>query len=336
LFRERKTRFALLSVFAALVVVSTAFAGISIYAQTDDSELTTFEEEAISAGEEFEDSMDNATDDGSTSTAAADLSFLDGLVVCDVGDAEVNGDATEIASFDDSTTPTVSVEVMTETEIAELAANETETASETSTASASCMQMGGDASAPADNATSTAGGNATDADDATPASNATGIDNATDSAMPELGSDASSNDTSTASLPESEDDSEIWVIEGQDFAPGQVVLMFSENALVGIDDVDESGQIEAKVPVPESSGTAIAGNDTGTEIRFVETGTQRTAIFEFDGETLTASEAGDIEAADDGSGEAVTAAPTPSNSTSTNSTSTNSTSTNSTSNATMQ
>ena len=322
----------MLSVFAALVVVSTAFAGISIYAQTDDSELTTFEEEAISAGEEFEDSMDNATDDGSTSAAAADLSFLDGLVVCDVGDAEVNGDTTEIASFDDSTTPTVSVEVMTETEVAELAANETETASETSTASASCMQMGGDASAPADNATSTAGGNATDADDATPASNATGVDNATDSAMPELGSNLTgSNDTSTASLPESEDDSEVWVIEGQDFAPGQVVLMFSENALVGIDDVDESGQIEAKIPVPQSSETAVAGNETGTELRFVETGTQRTATFEFDGETLTASEAGDIEVADDGSGEAMTAMPTPSNSTSTNSTSTNSTS-----NATMQ
>ena len=135
--------------------------------------------------------------------------------------------------------------------------------------------------------------------------------------------------TSTASAPGT--DGEILVIEGQDFAPGQVVLMFSENALVGIDDVDESGQIEAKIPVPQSSETAVAGNETGTELRFVETGTQRTATFEFDGETLTASEAGDIEVADDGSGEAMTAMPTPSNSTSTNSTSTNSTS-----NATMQ
>jgi len=53
----------LLSLLSALVVVSAAFAGISIYVQTDDSELTTFEEEAIAEGEEFEDTM-NATDDG--------------------------------------------------------------------------------------------------------------------------------------------------------------------------------------------------------------------------------------------------------------------------------
>jgi hypothetical protein len=314
LFKERKTKFALLSLLSALVVVSTAFAGISIYAQTDDSELTTFEEEAI-AGEEFEDTM-NATDDGSTSTA--DLSFLDGLVVCDVGAAEIS-DETEVAAFDNAslTTPTVSVEVMTETEVAELAANETETASETSVASANCMLMGED-----DTSTS---GNVTDADDATPASNMTGTANATDSAMPELGSNA----TSTASSPGSDD--EILVIEGQDFVPGQVVLMFSEDALVGIDDVDDNGEIEAKIPAPDSGDTAIAGNDTAsTELRFVESGTQRTATFEFDGETLTASEGGNIEAADDGGDAMTTPAP------SSNATSTNTTSTNSTSNTTMQ
>jgi len=236
-----------------------------------------------------------------------------------VGAAEIS-DETEVAAFDNAslTTPTVSVEVMTETEVAELAANETETASETSVASASCMLMGGD-----DTLTS---GNATDADDATPASNMTGTANATDSAMPELGSNA----TSTASTPGS--DGEILVIEGQDFVPGQVVLMFSEDALVGIDDVDDNGEIEAKIPVPDSGDTAIAGSDTaGTELRFVESGTQRTATFEFDGETLTASEDGDIEAADDDGGDAMTT-PAPSS----NTTSTNSTSTNSTSNATMQ
>lgn len=301
---------------SALVVVSTAFAGISIYAQTDDSELTTFEEEAIAEGEEFEDTM-NATDDGSTSTA--DLSILEGLVVCDLGTAEIS-DETEVAAFDNAslTTPTVSVEVMTETEVAELAANETETASETSVASASCVLTGGDE-------TSTSG-NATDADDATPASNTTGTANATDSAMPVLGSNA----TSTASTPGS--DEEILVIEGQDFVPGQVVLMFTEDALVGIDDVDDNGEIEAKIPAPDGSDTAIAGNDTGgTELRFVESGTQRTATFEFDGETLTASEGGDIEASDDG--DAMTMpVPAPSS----NATTTNSTSTNSTSNTTMQ
>jgi hypothetical protein len=63
LFKERKTKFALLSHLSAVVVVSTAFVGISIYAQTDNSELTTLEEEAIIAGEEFEDTMGNATSD---------------------------------------------------------------------------------------------------------------------------------------------------------------------------------------------------------------------------------------------------------------------------------
>jgi hypothetical protein len=75
--------------------------------------------------------------------------------------------------------------------------------------------------------------------------------------------------------------------------------MFSENALIGIDDVDDNGEIEVKIPVPESGETATAGNDTGSgisELRFVESGTQRTAIFEFDGETLTAQAGGDIEA----------------------------------------
>jgi len=309
----------MLSILSALVVVSTAFAGVSIYAQTDDSELTTFEEEAIAAGEEFEDmtnatSADNATEDGSTSTA--DLSFLEGLVVCDVGTAEISN-GTEVAALDTSpTTPTVSVEVMTETEVAELAANETETASETSVASANCMLMGED-----DTSTS---GNTTDADDATPASNMTGTANTTDGTMPELGPNA----TSTASAPGT--DGEILVIEGQDFVPGQVVLMFSEDALIGIDDVDDNGEIEAKVPAPDSGDTAIAGNDTAiTELRFVESGTQRTTTFDFDGETLTASEGGDIEAADDGSDAMATPAPS-SNATSTNTTS------NSTSNATMQ
>ena len=300
----------MLSLLSALVVVSTAFAGISVYAQTDDSELTTFEEEAIAQGEEFDDTM-NATDDGSTSTA--DLSFLDGLVVCDVGTAEIS-DETAVAALDTSlTTPTVPVEVMMETEVAELAANETETASETSVASANCVLIGGGDD-------TSASGNATNVDDATPASNATD----TDSVMPELGSNA----TSTASMPGS--DGEILVIEGQDFVPGQEVLMFSEDALVGIDDVDDNVEIEAKIPAPDSGDTAIAGNDTAsTELRFLESGTQRTATFEFDGETLTASEGGDIEAAD--GGDAMTT-PAPSS----NATSTNATSTNSTSNATMQ
>jgi hypothetical protein len=249
-----------------------------------------------------------------------------------VGTAEVSGETEVAAVPDEGITPTVSVEVMTETEVAELAANETETASagnETSTAPAKCVLVGGDSEDDAtstasnttdsdDNATSTASSNATLTSNMTTTASATGVDNATsiDNATSTLGA---SNATSTTSTAGSEEE-EILVIEGQDFAPGQVVLIFSENALLGIDDVDPDGNIEAKIPMPES-GTEVAGNDTAsTELRLVESGTQRTATFEFDGETLTASEGGEIEAAD----EAVETTPAPSgNATSTKSTSSN-------------
>jgi len=89
------------------------------------------------------------------------------------------------------------------------------------------------------------------------------------------------------------------VIEGQDFVPGQAVLIFSEKALLAIDDVDSDGSIHAKVPTPtpKGGGTTIAGNDTAstsTELRFVETGTQRTATFAFDGQKLTAAASREI------------------------------------------
>ena len=321
----------MLSLLSALVVIPTAFVGVSIYAQTDDGELTTFEEEAIAGGAEMEDTgleddaamsdnttEDNTTDDGSTSIADVS-SLFDGLQVCDVGTAEISGE-TQVASAPEDTTPTISVEVMTQTEVAELASNETEVAAagnETSTASAECVLVGGDnetstSATDSANTTSTAGSNAT------LTGNTTGADNATST----LGA---SNETSIASAPES--DEEILVIEGQDFVPGQVVLMFTENALVGIDDVAEDGSIEAKIPMPDSGGTAIAGNDTGTtELRLVESGTQRTATFEFDGETLTAAAGGDIEAA-----EAATAPAPSGNATSTNGTSMNDTNDTSTS-----
>ena len=297
MFKERK-KFALLSLLSALVVVSTAFVGVSIYAETDDSELTTFEEEAIKAGEKFED-MDKArsggTDDDakddSTTTIADVSSLFDGLILCDVGTAEVSGE-TQTAEFDKEslTTPTVSVTVMTRAEIA----NETLTASsadnETSTSSIDCVSMGKGGS------TSTA--KAKDGADA-----------------------AASNETSTASASESDD--QILVIEGQDFVLGQAVLIFSEGALVGIDDVAKDGSIGVKVPVPNSGGTATAADDdaaSSTELRFVETGTQRTGTFEFDGETLTAAaEGGEIEAEDDDG--AAMPAPSSDNATSSDSTS---------------
>ena len=291
----------MLSLLSALVVASTAFVGVSIYAQTDDSELTTFEEEAIAAGEQFEDMTGNSTSDdaaGDGSTSIADVSVLEGLVVCDLGTSEITGE-TEVASFDETTTPTVSVTVMSETEVAELAANETETAS---AEPARCVLTDGgdDSSGDAADATPDADSNATSA---TTDSNATSTS-------------ASEDSMSTSTLGS---DGEILVIQGQDFASGQVVLMFTENALVGIDDVDENGEIEAKIPVPDSGDTEVAGV---TELRFLESGTQRTATFEFDGETLTASDGGDIEA--EGGEEEATLTPAPlddsANDTSSNST----------------
>lgn len=326
----------MLSLLSALVVVSTAFVGVSIYAQSDDSELTTFEEEAIDSGAKegptglADDKIttstasdDNATDD--TTTTAGALSFLEGLQVCDVGTAEVSGE-TEVASVsDNATAPTVSVKIMTETEVAALADNETETASaddETSIASANCVLVGGGV----ENSTSTS--NAADsanvtstASNATSASNMTSMDNATSVANATSTPEAS-NATSTASTAESEEQ-KILVIEGQDFTPGQVVFIFSEHVLLAIDDVDSEGKIEAKVPMPDSQ-TTIAGNETASiELQFVESGTQRTGTFEFDGGTLTAAEDGDIKAADG----TVETMPAPSG---------NATSTNSTSNLTAQ
>ncbi|AFU60440.1 hypothetical protein Ngar_c35270 [Candidatus Nitrososphaera gargensis Ga9.2] len=297
MFKERK-KFALLSILSALVVVSTAFVGVSIYAEgTDDSELTTFEEEAIKAGEKFEDMeskarSDGITDDSSSTTTIAEVSSLfDSLVLCDVGTTEVSG-KTQTAGFDKEslTTPTVSVKVMTEAEIANETSTTTTAASssaadkeETSTTSSSidCVSMGKGGS------TSTASKAKDDGADAATASNG----------------------TSTASAPESDD--QILVIEGQDFVPRQAVLIFYEGALVGIDEVAKDGSIEIKIPVPNSGGTAstAAGNNTASsaELKFVETGTQRTGIFEFDGETLTAAaEGGEIEAESGDDGAAAT------------------------------
>jgi hypothetical protein len=282
LFNEGKTKFALLSLLSALVVASTAFVGVSIYAQTDDSELTTFEEEAIASGEQFEDTMslDNATSDDSASeddsTSAADVqSLLDGMVVCNVGAGEVSGETQTASSFLEEiarVAPAISVDLMSESEVAALSDEETETASAgdgTSTESADCVLVGEDEAN--DNVTSASG--------------------AASSASEE------SDTTSTSAL---SSDRQILVIEGQDFAPGQVVLMFLDNELRGIDDVDDNGEIEAKIPVPENSETAVAGTGSDPlELRLLESGTQRTANFDFDGETLTASANSDVEVADD-------------------------------------
>jgi hypothetical protein len=113
LFKERKTRFALLSLLSALLGVSTAFVGISIYAQTDDSELTTFEEEAIAAGADMgdtglEDTDAAITDDvaNETETASTDDEASTGSADCipmTSGDNETSTDATNATSTLSST-----------------------------------------------------------------------------------------------------------------------------------------------------------------------------------------------------------------------------------------
>jgi hypothetical protein len=215
--------------------------------------------------------------------------LFDGLVVCDLAEVQVNApEETETSAVDTltATTPTVSVTVMSETEVAEAAANETETsaADETEIASAQCMRLGGDddsatsTSSAADdssNATSDAG-NATSAD-----GNATAMNGSNATGTSDANATSANNVTSIA------EDEQIAVIEGQDFAPGEIVLVFSSNNIVAIDDVGESGDIEAKVPL----------NSVGNSFTFVESGTTRTAEFNFDGETLIAAEGqGDIQA----------------------------------------
>jgi hypothetical protein len=98
---------------------------------------------------------------------------------------------------------------------------------------------------------------------------------------------SAANATSASNVTSIAEDEEIAVIEGQDFAPGELVLVFSSNNIVAIDEVSDSGDIDAKVPV----------NDVGNSFTFVETGTTRTGEFNFDGETLIAAEGqGDIQA----------------------------------------
>jgi hypothetical protein len=267
LFSEGKVKLALLSLLSALVIASTAFVGVSIYAmKADDEKMATLEE-----GSTNHDNSDAASsdddDDGSSSEADVESLFA-GLVVCDVGVAEISGETqTAASSYEEigRDRPTVSVSVMSRSEVAELADSETETAaseeeeeSSSTTPRADCGILGEDK--PHKKTTSAA--------------------------------EEESDRTSTSGL---DSDKQILVIDGHGFAPGQVVLMFMNNELRGIDDVDEDGEIEAKIPVPENSETAVAGIGDPLELRLVESGTQRTGNLDFDGETLTANANSDIE-----------------------------------------
>jgi hypothetical protein len=346
----------LLSLLSALVVASTAFAGVSIYAQQADDNMTSTEDSGLAGNAtSLDSSADDSSDDSSvdaseTSTAASIADLFSGLVICDLGTLTV-GDATEVAADANGTQPTITITVMDRTEIAAAAENETSTAA----SSTDCMQLGETSTSNAtestdlasdDNATSTtASSNATSVGDASASDeelttfeeealldsesgNATSAANATDSNS----TDMSSNATSTASTDTGADEGQVVAIDGEDFAPGQVVLVFTDNALIAVDDVADDGSIDAKVPM----------EDVDSELRFVESGTLRTATASFaEGDTVIAgSEDQDILIVMAGDSEDTETASSfsSSNSTSTpsgNATSTNSTSTNST-NATGQ
>ena len=262
LFKHRLNKLTLLSLLSAVVVVSTAITGISIYsaqaATGGDSNVTTTlsEEKAGHSG-----SDDSLTSSNNMNTSGVDVkSLFEGLVVCDLGASEINGQ-THSAAIDKGTldTPKVSVKVMTEREVASLASNETQTSSsssnDTNIASADCMMLNKSASTSGSSNETTADNN-----------------NKTSSSSSSASSNSTGSNTSISK-------DRIAVIEGKDFAPGQVVLVFSNHALVAIDDVDNNGRIDAKVPADR----------LGSEINFVESGTNRTVSFNFDGKTLTSS-----------------------------------------------
>ena len=295
LFKHRLNKLTLLSLLSAVVVVSTAITGISIYsaqaATDDDSNVTTTssEEKAGHSG-----SDNSLTSSNNMNTSGVDVkSLFEGLVVCDLGASEINGQ-THSAAIDKKTldTPKVSVKVMTEREVASLASNETQTSSsssnDTNIASADCMMLNKSASTSSSN-------------------NATTSDN-NNSKTSSSSSSASSNSTGSSTAISKD---RIAVIEGQDFAPGQVVLVFSNHALVAIDDVNNNGRIDAKVPADR----------LGSEINFVESGTNRTVSFNFDGKTLTSSGQESNTIAENGSAEQNQTASAPTmNNNSTNST----------------
>jgi hypothetical protein len=111
----------------------------------DDSELTTFEEEALREEESDDaESDDNGSDKETTIAAMAGV--FSSLTIRDVGTSTVDSE-TEVTSLDDyaaSGTPTVPVMVMTAKEVAAAAEDEISTASndETKIASADCLIMG--------------------------------------------------------------------------------------------------------------------------------------------------------------------------------------------------
>jgi len=241
-FKDRKTKLTLLSLISAAVLVSTAFAGISIYAQvaTNDNKMIPYEEQALSS------SSTTNKHTSEISSIANVKSSLDGMVVCDVGQSKIKSH-TSSATLDNGGLPKVSLEVMTAREVASLESHDTKTSKANYEAHSSYVDC-----------------KSLDYTKSTTSSSAS----------------TSYNNKKLSTTPYKE----VAVIEGRDFTVGQVVLVFSNNALVAIDDVDNHGQISARVPT----------DNLGKEIKFVESGTHRTASFDFNGDTLISSHKGDI------------------------------------------
>ena len=283
MFKDRQAKLTFLSFLSALVVISTTFTGISVYAVVakDDSQMTTTTTNSAGTTMEFSNNVITAqplsdtsarsntpqmmTADENTTTSQANLNELfNGLVVCNLGTANIDSNRTQTVTVDNSSAsviPKVSVKILAESELASLASNVTKGISDnnTSTATVHCKALS----------------------KGTPTGSSISANNSTISNGTEVSSSPSLNNSNTTTT---NSEKKIAVIQGQDFTSGQVVLVFSRNALVAIDDVNGSGQIDARVPVAS----------LGNEIKFVESGTNRTATFEFNGNDLIPAAQGKI------------------------------------------
>lgn len=296
--------------------------------------MTTFEEEASKTFEESEvvntptSSSTNATSSANaTSTAAADVQgLLDGLIVCNVSAMTVN-QPTEIAAANDTgVTPTISATIVEESSLT--GQSSAENATTTSSANATDFSSNMTSTATA-NATNT---NATSSTEASTAGNADCVTNGSQGNNTS-GGNATTTAGNVQTAPLSENGPTVS-LDGIDFMPGQFVLFFTDKALVAIDDVDDTGNVDAKMRLPEQTQTAGAndtsGNQTATggerTIRVIESGTLRTGEFNFDGQTLTAAahDDGQIKAADDNGASASTMTSDLSDSTSTSNSTSNS------------
>jgi hypothetical protein len=287
LFKDRKTNLTLLSILSAAIAMSGVASGIpalATHAAVDDSNMNTSKDVTNSSIEHNAKSSDGKSTshvDGTKgyhtgtvgeSTSMANLkSLFEGLVVCDLGTSEIHRQMQHDAIHDGMFgTPTVSVKVVPWTDLVSPVSHEKQTSSDNNTKSsesAPCKKLGN-------------GNTSTESKDASSVSDSSKTKSMSNTQPTSSDHKISSGTSSKDAMP----NKQIAVIEGNDFAPGQVVLVYSNHALVTIDDVSRNGQIDAKVPLDK----------LGNEIRFVESGTNRVATFNFNGHTLISSGQGDI------------------------------------------